>query len=622
MAELMDMGFSPEKSREALEATESGTDVQAAVGWLLNQAHDDSQKKSRSRKNHRSEDVGPRSTGLRNSKKSQSPDNVNVEPAWMREQNLSKAIQRRQDSKSPVNGDKDPGKLAAEIGNNIFKTANSLWKTGTKKLNQAVSELNSDSDSSQPKWMREVQDGDGNRSKHQKGRTNDSSEEDGLKKAPQYRSTIKSLGVTDEALLLEPSGVRPPGRPSRQNKSKPTTVALSSFEEQTFVAYTSPARRKKTAPEPPPKPASKTPSMPPSSEVDLLFDSEQFSKPKLPTSRIKPSTQTELRAQPTPPIQTPPSRSIPQISPSALQISTTNRHKGTSAFKNGDYALATTRYTAALSTLPPTHPLNIVLFTNRALSQLKTGEPKASIEDCTSAISLIGSSRGALETIDLGGTEGTKEMKTFWTKAVTRQAEALEQLERWSEAAAVWKSCVEAGVGGGTSIEGRNRCEKAVAGPSRTSQASKPAASKKIPPKPIQRSSALDDLSTHSKPDTESAEAVMRLRKANAAAERLDDEKFALADQVGERLARWRAGKEGNLRALLASLETVLWEGAGWKKVGMGELIVPGKVKVIYMRGIAKVHPDKVRFLSFYSLGKFTSSNRTSISSQDHGISC
>ena len=41
IAELVDMGFSPEKSRIALEATESGADVQAAVGWLLNQAQDE-----------------------------------------------------------------------------------------------------------------------------------------------------------------------------------------------------------------------------------------------------------------------------------------------------------------------------------------------------------------------------------------------------------------------------------------------------------------------------------------------------------------------------------------------------------------------------------------------------
>jgi uncharacterized UBP type Zn finger protein len=34
-----DMGFPADKSRRALNTTESGTDVQAAVGWLLTQAH-------------------------------------------------------------------------------------------------------------------------------------------------------------------------------------------------------------------------------------------------------------------------------------------------------------------------------------------------------------------------------------------------------------------------------------------------------------------------------------------------------------------------------------------------------------------------------------------------------
>lgn len=59
-------------------------------------------------------------------------------------------------------------------------------------------------------------------------------------------------------------------------------------------------------------------------------------------------------------------------------------------------------------------------------------------------------------------------------------------------------------------------------------------------------------------------------------------------------MGRWRAGKEKNLRALLAGLETVLWEGAGWKKVSMGELIIANKVKMVYMKGIGRVHPDKV----------------------------
>ena len=41
-------------------------------------------------------------------------------------------------------------------------------------------------------------------------------------------------------------------------------------------------------------------------------------------------------------------------------------------------------------------------------------------------------------------------------------------------------------------------------------------------------------------------------------------------------------------------MDGVLWEGAGWKKVGMSDLIMPNKVKIIYMKAIGKVHPDKV----------------------------
>lgn len=626
-ARLIDMGFSPDRSREALERTESGLDVEAAVGWLLSQAHQESSRKSRSQRLPasnaiRSENTGTRGDALMN----HSPIGSDVEPSWLQAQNKHNTTQRHRDTRSPVNGEKDPGKYAAEFGTTLLKTANSLWKTGTKKLNQAVSELNSDSESGQPKWMREAQFGvDNRRSGRPERHSGDSSDDEGRRKAPQRSLKTKQPEVTDEALMLESGDGRPPRRPPRQQQVAPHTIGLGSsrdqspafgksreqelreprsmqspqkqdrrnelrkaVEEQASNAYISPARRKKTT------------QKPLSPEPNLLFDPLEREASPPQTFNIMPSVQSASRAlsqSPAPSRPLPSTRSIPQISPSVLQNCTKNRLEGTSAFKMGDYPQATAKYTTALLTLPPTHPLNIVLFTNRALAHLKTGDPKSSIADSESALAIIGPSLGALETINLGGTEGSKDMKTFWTKAMTRKAEALEQLERWSDAAAVWKSCVEAGVGEATSITGRNRCEKAAAGPTQTPRASKPAAPKK-PPNPAPKISALEllsvDSSHASNPRSQSAEAVTRLRKANAAAERLDDEKFALADQVSERLAKWRAGKEGNLRALLASLENVLWEGAGWKKVGMGELILAGKVKVVYMRGIGKVHPDKV----------------------------
>ena len=378
---------------------------------------------------------------------------------------------------------------------------------------------------------------------------------------PQARSrmTTSSTASTDSKLPLDTPNLRndPPINPrflqQQQHRAQPPMTKLSKHvvEEQIAEAYVSPARRKKATPKPP------------SLEPDLLYnDSESTAQPKARAvpSRLPVTSPQAPKPQPPGAITTqtrrpPLARNIPPISPSALQSSTSARLAGTSAFKRGDYAEATNHYTSALSFLPPKHPLAIVLNTNRALSNLKTGEPKATIADSTSALDLIGPSRGQSETIDLGS-EGAKDMHQYWGKAMVRKAEAHEQLERWSDA---------------------------------TTRPAKAPAPKKAPPKP----SALSDLSgnTSSTPNTE---AVTRLRAAHAAAEALDDEKFALSDQVSDRIAKWRSGKENNLRALLASLENVLWEGSGWKKVGMGELIVAGRVKVVYMKGIAKVHPDKV----------------------------
>jgi len=635
VAELVEMGFSAEKSRQALESTESGINVQAAVSWLLNQAHRDSVQGSQTPSNDRNT-----SQPRKERRRSSGSRTKSATPAWLR-QNGASQDQHRQNSRSPASGDKDPSKIASELGNNLFKTANSLWKTGTKKLNQAVTDFNSDSDSSQPKWMREARlEADSHRQRSQRRESEaDDIDRRAVKAMQQAIAKQKEDDVTEEALMLESRDARPARKPPPRSKPEGSVMSRQSsdtqspvlndrprvqdvrqprfmqqapsrdprsilnkqvIEEQASEAYISPARRKKTTPKP------TTERRPPSAEPDLLLGASQLLKAQPPTHRAQSSPATTFRpttidALPT--RRVPPKRTIPPVSPSAISTSNKSRLTGTEAFKRGDYAEATIRYTNALSSLPSKHPLTIPLLTNRALSHSKTGDPKASVADATTALELIGPSRGSSETIDLGD-EGSKDMSLFWGKAMTRKAEALEQLERWPDALLAWKSCVEAGVGGATSIAGRNRCDKAT-----NPTPAKPAAPKKPPPRPKPRSTALEDLpSRPTATSLQSAEAVSRLRAANLEAERVDDEKFALSDSVSERLQSWRAGKEGNLRALLASLENVLWEGAGWRKIGMGELILPGKVKVWYMKGIAKVHPDKVsvEFLlfSFFRRGK------------------
>jgi len=622
VAELVDMGFPADRAKIALEATESGSNIQAAVGWLLNQAHEESRSRSSGK------EVGRKGSGASRDKPRNTRD-VDADapiPAWMRQQSRSSSTHQREDSRSPANGERDPTKVAAEIGNNLFKTANSLWKTGAKKLNQAVSEFNSDSDSSQPKWMRDSRNERQDlKEPRRTGTAHDADEDEALSQRATARhpSTKVSTNITDEAMMLEsgdsrprsrqkPRPAGPEARPTYSNDSSRdqspvvsarqaapvqpkfmqqqqqpavhprSKLSRQTIEDENAQAYTSPARRKKTTPRPQ------------SPEPNLLLGASLPARPSQskPASSFRPQAKAPSPVPSRPPI---PVRKIPSLSNIALQSSTSHRQAGTTAFKLGNYAQATVSYTCSLSALSPSHPLTIVLLTNRALSNLKTGDPKACIADADAALATIGPSKGAGEIIDIGGDEGTKPMSIYWGKAATRRAEALEQLERWAEASKAWKECVEAGVGGATSIQGRNRCDQAAAGPTAASAPPPrrpPPATATANRKPPSRSSARPGPAT-----APSAEAVTRLRAANAEAERVDDEKFALADTVDERLSKWRKGKEGNLRALLGSLDQVLWEGSGWRKVGLGELVLPGKVKVAYMRGIGVCHPDKVSLI-------------------------
>lgn len=598
VAELVDMGFSVEQAGQALTESGSGLDIQAAVSWILKDAHMQAKAKQQNRSSSRNN--MPSNGGVRAG--SREPPNREKTPAWMRDEGRDRSLPRHPDSHSPANGEADFSKAAAAMGSNFLKTANSLWKTSQKKVQKAVAEFQQDSDPSQPKWMREIV---------EREQTQPTGKQQG---AP--------LQVTDEALMLEGGG-KPPRksniseprvaplkasrdqspsmRASEQPKLVPrwqqtvpseprSRISKQDIEEQSAQAYVSPARRKKVTP---------TPQAESPFEQDLFTSAPQPKQPPRPAqtqtpSRPSPRT-TPAPSKPATPIPVRPKappRNIPHLSSIALQSSTQHRLTGTDHFKRGDYASAHQSYTSSLSSLPESHPITIILLCNRALTSLKTGVPREAVSDADTALNLIGPARGDEEIIDLGPGEGggKKDMKEFWGKALMRKAEALEQMEKWKESAEVWKICVEAGVGGATAAQGRTRCEKALA-PKPSSAVARPAATR---PKPKPRS-ALQDLG-----QGEDSVAVERLRAANKAAEKADDEKFALADKVDEKISRWRDGKRDNLRALIGSLDLVMWEGSDWKKVGMHELVTNGKVKINYMKAIGKCHPDKVRkFLSY-----------------------
>ncbi|KAK4076033.1 hypothetical protein Trihar35433_2593 [Trichoderma harzianum] len=580
VAQLVDYGFTPEQARRGLVESGTGFNAQAAANWLLDEAHRKSKEASQGRS---SQGRSSAATGSQN---------------------------QRSDSRSPARGETDFAKTAAAMGNTLFKSANTLWKTGQKKMQQAITELQQDvgSDPTQPKWMRDARQARG-----------------------QPRPQRAEADVTDEALMLESGGRPQPARSSsgsrhavdpragppgpqisrtsspaqssgtqsrnspaprwQQQTAPPPMIPdarsrlnrLTADDDDSFSSYVSASRRKKASPAP--EPPKKT-----EPEPDLLFGS-QASRPSQRTP--SPATQRPTPAAPSrpQPAQAPapprkvtprPTRQVPPISPDALQASTSHRLQGTTHFKRGDYAAAHSSYSSSLSSVPSTHPLMIVLLTNRALTALKTGEPKQAVTDADEALKIIGPGNGQGETVAVrneSGQDESRDMKELYGKALSRKAEALEQMEKWAEAGAVWKQCVEGGVGGPTAVKGRQRCQDALT--------PKP----KAAPRPVVKPRPQPAASRAPQKDSE---AVTRLREANQAAAKEDDEKFALADKVDAKVSAWRDGKRENLRALLASMDQVLWESSGWKKVGLHELVMANKVKITYMKAIAKTHPDKL----------------------------
>ncbi|XP_030592919.1 cyclin-G-associated kinase-like isoform X1 [Archocentrus centrarchus] len=108
-------------------------------------------------------------------------------------------------------------------------------------------------------------------------------------------------------------------------------------------------------------------------------------------------------------------------------------------------------------------------------------------------------------------------------------------------------------------------------------------------PKPKVKEDDFGDLlSTQgfaSKPDKKGPRTIAEMRRQEITKD-MDPLKLQILD--------WIEGKERNIRALLSTLHTVLWEGEmRWKPVSMADLVTPDQVKKYYRKAVLVVHPDK-----------------------------
>eukprot|EP01018_Ginkgo_biloba_P017920 Gb_06489 [translate_table: standard] len=102
-------------------------------------------------------------------------------------------------------------------------------------------------------------------------------------------------------------------------------------------------------------------------------------------------------------------------------------------------------------------------------------------------------------------------------------------------------------------------------------------------------------LERHQRTLERAAKALAVKNERDMQAQRDQAERHRFAETLDAEIKRWAAGKEGNLRALLSTLQYVLWPESGWQPVSLTDVITAASVKKVYRKATLCVHPDKVQ---------------------------
>ncbi|KAI1795036.1 hypothetical protein LXA43DRAFT_1110417 [Ganoderma leucocontextum] len=572
LGQIVEMGFSVQQARIALAATDTGLDVPAALETLLanGAASSSPPPEQQEERRHRQQRGPPRGRDYG------SDDEDGAGPVRSRQQRPARDRPQPDGTPPPRaetqrNLQEQADKLisqASEIGLNMFSRANAFWKGGKERVQRAYEERVVATGSSRPN----AEDGP-----RRNGRPK------WMQDAPEDGHVPEDIPARSEFRDLDDDGPSQPSRPqpkqhaprAKEPPQQPAESPASRFKTDKLLSedapsvYVSPWRRK--AP----------------------------SRGHSETASPAPAAFTPSRPTPSPRAPSPVAliqRTCVSASPSAISASAQQKALGTEKFKLGQYGEAETFYTAAIAALPANHLLLVPLLNNRALTRLKNGDASGAVEDCTAVIALIGSAyHPAREAKVAREDEGASvDLADGLVKAYKRRAEAYEGREKWELARADWEVVAGADFAGRARTEavtGIGRCRRMLNTDAETgAPPPKPAAAASRPkpalkPKPTPRAQRVP---------TPPSEALNRVQAQNRAAEAEDQQKAELKDTVDAKLGAWKAGKENNIRALIASLDTVLWQELGWQKVGIHELVTPSQVKIRYTKAIAKLHPDKL----------------------------
>ncbi|GMG19441.1 unnamed protein product [Ambrosiozyma monospora] len=573
------MGFPIERANAALDSTDSGHDINGAISYLMNEAH------------------------------------AKTRPA----QHTS-----RSDSHYSEHGEQDDiGTMVSDLSTEFMNKASLFFNTGRKKLQEGLDmykQQQFEKSNNQPAWMK-------NQERYKANSMHLPGDEDEEQMDPetmrrlveQQRLKEKKLRVEKERAIKEDllkrqheasmlrqqqhqSSVFDAPKPRRRPTSRASSTASSSRQHTPVPSssgsqHNSPSASATSSPsttstrphvaQPQPTKAKRADEAlldmlnapivsktPPPSRLDRLRNSSVDNEQVYTSSKRRGASNRSRTF-------TPASSSVklPQVAISDAQKSrfTSAKTGANDLFKRGDFPRALELFEASLSALPSGHPFQIIAYSNLATVYSKTGNSKLQLESADKGLALVRSISENVKELDTVTIEDDKSVKSFWVKLVSRKAESLEHLEKFQDALAAYNMLIENGSASKPIMDGRRRCNDVL------QPKPKPKPKPQQKPRPTRPSTTLQNNET-----------VQRVKEQNRKQESLENEKFQLHDQVEAKLGAWRQGKEDNLRALLSSLQLVLWPELNWKTVGLTDLVLDKKVKITYMKAVAKTHPDKI----------------------------
>ncbi|XP_023637776.1 auxilin-like protein 1 isoform X2 [Capsella rubella] len=102
-------------------------------------------------------------------------------------------------------------------------------------------------------------------------------------------------------------------------------------------------------------------------------------------------------------------------------------------------------------------------------------------------------------------------------------------------------------------------------------------------------------LERHRRTADRVAKALAEKNMRDLVAQREQTERMRIAETLDAEVKRWSSGKEGNIRALLSTLQYILGPESCWQPLPLTEVITSAAVKRAYRKATLCVHPDKLQ---------------------------